>query len=298
MGKKALILSSGTIEGAFQVGALKEIFKSGFEPDIIAGNGIGALHAIFIANELGRFNGKISFDRVASLLENFWLKNITSPKKVIRRRHLFRLAYQILFKKFTSLYDSSPLENIILDELRVEYIVKSPVQVFIGAINTFDGNTRYFGLRDSDLIDAIFASYSIPFIMPYVLIEGEPYIDAAERHIIPTEFILNKYDIDEMVIILCQPTELDVVAFNPGDLMQLIYRTKHITENELLMRDLAIVQDYSTNHKKFKYSLVKPDKELFVSMTDFSIHDIERMIDMGRQAAHKTATLTNNTTTH
>ncbi len=298
MGKKALILSSGTIEGAFQAGALKEVLASGFEPDIIAGNGIGALHAIFIANELGRFEGKIGFDRVATLLEKFWLKNITSPRKVIRRRPLLQLAYQILFKKFTSLYDSSPLENIILEELRVEYIVKSPVQVFIGAINTYDGKTRYFGLRDSDLIDAIFASYSIPFIMPYVLIEGEPYIDAAERHIIPSEFVLDRYDIDEMVIILCQPTELDEVAFNPGDLMQLIYRTKHITENELLMRDLAIIQDYSSEHRKFKYSLIKPDKELFVSMTDFSREDIKRMINLGRQAASKTALLTDEIITH
>ncbi len=287
MGKKALILSSGTIEGAFQAGAIKELFTQGFKPDLIAGNGIGALHSIFIANELGRLKNTPDFNQIANLLENFWRKKIKSPRNIIKRRSLLKLALQVINKKFTSLYDSSALENIILGMLRVEHIVRANIDVIIGAIDTYDGETKYFTLKDSNLIDAIFASYSIPFIMPYVFIEGHPFIDAAERHIIPSRYVLENYDIDEMVIILCQPTELDKLVFNPGHLTQLIYRTKHITENELLMRDLKIIEEYSTHHHRIKTTIIKPGKELFVSLTDFNQQDINEMIKMGHQAAAK-----------
>jgi|GEM_PF-5766007 len=38
--KKALVLSGGSIKGAFQAGAIKVVLESGFKLDIIIGNKI------------------------------------------------------------------------------------------------------------------------------------------------------------------------------------------------------------------------------------------------------------------
>ncbi len=285
--KKALVLSSGILDGAFQAGAIKRIFEAGFRPDIIAGNGIGALHTIFITSELGRTNNKISLNTIAKNLELFWKIKICSSRDLLKRKSFIRLALDILRKKFVSLYDTSELEEHVLSIIDVENIHKSAIEAVIGAINVFSGETEYFNLRSPYLIEAIFASYSLPFMMPYVFIENIPYIDAAERHIIPVRYLLENYDISEMIIVLSHPTKLSYKEFNPGNLNQLIYRTKYITDNELLHRDLRFLQEKSKK-LKFSYQIIEPEKEANIDITKFSKKQIEEIIDEGYCKASET----------
>ncbi len=282
--KKALVLSSGILDGAFQAGAIKRIFETGFRPDIIAGNGIGALHTIFIASELGRTNNKISLNTIAKNLELFWRIKISSSRDLLKRKSLLKLASQILRKKFVSLYDTSELEEHVLSIIDVGNIHKSSIEAVIGAINVFSGETEYFNLRSPYLIEAIFASYSLPFMMPYVFIENIPYIDAAERHIIPVRYLLENYDISEMIIVLAHPTKLSYKKFNPGNLNQLIYRTKYITDNELLHRDLRFLKEKSKKIK-LSYQIIEPDKEANIDITRFTKKQIEEVIDAGYRKA-------------
>jgi predicted acylesterase/phospholipase RssA len=42
--KKALVLSGGSVKGAFQAGALKAVFETGYAPEIITGISVGSLN--------------------------------------------------------------------------------------------------------------------------------------------------------------------------------------------------------------------------------------------------------------
>ena len=66
MKKRALVLSGGSIKGAFQAGAIQQVLNEGFQPDIIHGISVGSLNGSFLVNETGKYNN--GFDWKLSLI--------------------------------------------------------------------------------------------------------------------------------------------------------------------------------------------------------------------------------------
>lgn len=51
---RALVLSGGSIKGAFQAGAIAGLLDAGFRPDIVTGISVGALNGGFLVSRSTR----------------------------------------------------------------------------------------------------------------------------------------------------------------------------------------------------------------------------------------------------
>ncbi len=292
MGKKVLVLSGGSIKGAFQAGAIEIVLSQGFEPDKILGISVGALNSTFLVNERGKSNNQTPWPELGKKLTNFWLENNKSPDKLVKKRKFYTIAYEFLFKRFRSLISTKPLQmDIIRPNAVPEYLRKADVELAVGATNLYTGEIRYFTPEEDNIVEAVIASTAIPIVMPYIYIDGEPYVDGGVRDVLPIRPILAAHEeIDEMIIISCHPRVLLEKYFNPGDLITYTERVKNITVNEIINNDLVFLQEYNNKlaekgKNKIKYKIIRPPAELGVNITNFDFKDIKNMIQLGRDVA-------------
>ena len=97
--RTALVLSGGSIKGAFQAGAIREVLESGFVPDGIYGTSVGALNGGFLAERAGRAikqGQEPDWQDIGHELEEFWLNKLQSPSQVAKMRGAFSLIAAIL----------------------------------------------------------------------------------------------------------------------------------------------------------------------------------------------------------
>ncbi len=290
MGKKALILSGGSIKGAFEAGAIKAIFEKGFRPDVVYGISIGALNASYLVNRTGQLNNQFDWVSVAQDLIDFWTEHAQRPRDIIRINSIFKLAYQIVTKHFVSLIDMKPLHQLIRRTLDLEALRRSKIGLEVGAVNLHTGEIEYFSPQYPYFIDAVIASTAIPVLMPYVMINGVPYVDGGLRDVVPMRPLLNNHEVTEIVVVICHPEKLSETNFYPGDLIKYIDRTKNITVNEIVKDDIRLIDklnEVATAEHQIKYTIIRPETEIRLTIDRFSSDDIRRLIDWGYRAAQE-----------
>ncbi len=113
MGKKALVLSGGSIKGAFQAGAIQQVLEEGFEPDIIHGVSVGALNGGFMVNETGKRNNDFVWPDIGNELVNFWKGKVRRPSDLIKRKSKLTLGANIVTNRFKGIVSTSPLQNLV-----------------------------------------------------------------------------------------------------------------------------------------------------------------------------------------
>jgi len=87
MKKVALVLSGGSIKGAFQAGAIKTILDNDYVPSSIHGISIGSLNGAFLANKAGQDgNGQLPWKTYAQDLQDFWFEKITSFSAIGKKK--------------------------------------------------------------------------------------------------------------------------------------------------------------------------------------------------------------------
>jgi hypothetical protein len=80
--RRALVLSGGGAKGAFEVGAIRELYARGYHPDLICGVSVGALNTIKLAE------GKADS---ATELEHLWREHVAVPGRIFRKEHYVTL---------------------------------------------------------------------------------------------------------------------------------------------------------------------------------------------------------------
>jgi NTE family protein len=238
--KKALVLSGGSIKGAFQAGALAELLESGFVPDLIYGTSVGSLNGAFLADRAGRAvrrGEEPDWPELGQELEKFWLSQLHSPSQVATQRGLVPLLVSLLRQTFNGLIDTSPLRSLVEQELDPENLRASPAKFFACAVNLVTGEAIYASEDYSGILDYIMASTAIPIEMPYVSIGKSPYVDGGVREVAPLKPAIED-GAEEIVCILCQPRELQGVSFNPGNLLEYAFRLMEVVTTELINNDI------------------------------------------------------------
>ena len=130
--KKALVLTGGSIKGAFQVGALKAILEKGYKFDFIYGISVGSLNSTFITNEAGKQNvplESLDWQAIGTNLMNFWLDNIKKPENVAKKRSTIALVWSIITNNFKGLVDTTPIQTLVKDTIKMQYLQRSPVKL-------------------------------------------------------------------------------------------------------------------------------------------------------------------------
>ena len=303
MKKRALILSGGSIRGAFQAGAIKGIIDQGFEPDIIHGISAGALNGAFLVNESGKYAKNPNWQKIGKKLEDIWLKEINRPSKLVRKRNPLVLVFATLFKKFKSLLDNRPLLRLIDQYVEAENLAKSTTEFLVGAVDYLQGDIEYPNQKDPDFLDYVIASSSIPIIIPYRTIKNKPYIDGGVRDVAPLRHVIHR-GVDEIVVIVTQPQSLELESHDIGNIIPYLERVMQLTFNEILLNDLKELEhinqqildlkgknpkhDSSLFNKRYiNCEIIWPEKNYSAKITDFSPKDIEKMFLDGYEAAMK-----------
>lgn len=238
--KRALVLSGGSIKGAFQAGAMAELLESDFVPDVIYGTSVGSLNGGFLAERAGRTIAKgeePDWPQLGRTLENFWLEEIHSPSQVGIQRKLLPLVFSVLCSDFKGLINVAPLRRLVQEQIDPENLRLAPVSFYACAVNLVTGEAVYASEDYAGILDYIIASTAIPIEMPYVEIGKAPYVDGGVREVAPLQRAIDD-GADEVVCITCQPERLEGANFRPGNLPEFAMRLMEVVTNELLNNDL------------------------------------------------------------
>ncbi|WP_338871163.1 patatin-like phospholipase family protein [Spirosoma sp. SC4-14] len=290
---RALVLGGGSLKGAFQAGAVMALFESGFVPDQLYGISVGSLNATFIANESARQfaeNGKIDWEKVGKQLIEFWIRNITKPDDVAVIRSRFRLGYNTIIRRFDGLLDNTPLKNLIQSHVDLETIRKGPLKIKVGAVDIIEGDMRYADEQDPNFLEYVYASSSLPFLMPAIQIGGDhrrAFLDGGLREVAPLRVAIED-GATEITCIACHARKIYNEKFNYRNLLNLMDRVKDITVNQLVNNDIAWAERFAERERlhgrNLTLNIIRPTEPLYLNLMKFTSEDIGRLIVMGYQA--------------
>ena len=181
----ALILQGGGALGAFEAGVAHALEDAGVQPDIVAGVSIGAFNGVIMAANPGH---------AASALADFWRRlSLDLPQGAVplddRLRRLLgswqTLAFgvQAFFRPrwtglpftgaaplaWTSLYDPTPVKELLARYVDFGALKSSPVRLLVSAVNVETARLEIFDSYVDELsADHILASGSLPPGFPFL----------------------------------------------------------------------------------------------------------------------------------
>lgn len=304
--EKVLVLSGGSIKGAFQAGAIAEILTSGsFIPEAVYGTSVGSLNGAFLTDRAGRaiIAGKSpDWVKIGNELQHFWLKEINSFKKIGKKRSKLKLLFSIIFNKFDGFIDTSPLHDLIHKVIKRENLLKSPVDFYACSVDVATGKPIYAIAKDHPkIIDYIIASTAIPMVMPLSMINSNPFVDGGIREVAPLQRAI-KDGAEEIYCILCQPKELKRKRFNHKSALELMDRLMSITTNETVNNDIdhcieineildqmsqPITSGPMIGKRNIKLVVIRPPKPVDLNLTTFTQEQIKKALTYGWNESQK-----------
>jgi len=300
--KTGLVLSGGSIKGAFQAGAIREILDAGVEPAGIYGISVGSLNGGFLTDRAGRAEkqgAKPDWPAIGQELGNFWLEKIDSFGKIGKKRNFFSLAWQVAFSNFAGLIDTGRIHELIKSTLNEDNLRNSPAIFRAGSVNMADGSLFQAQNDTPNLIEYIIASTAIPVMMPVSMVSSQPLVDGGVRDVAAMKPAIED-GAEEIVCVLCQPRNLTGTQINCGNLLQFAERLMEIVVNETVNNDIEWAQYINDNtpadgtpaasgpmagYRRVPLTVIRPGGPLNIDLTDFDRADIQRIYDEGRAAA-------------
>lgn len=303
----ALVLSGGSVKGAFQAGAIKAVLEKGFVPDIIYGVSVGGLNGSWLANYTGQLTreGKpIDWFQAAKALKEFWLNNIRQPSDIAHKKGIFKLGWDVITKNFDGLLDTSPIHELVRKTIEIDNLKASPIDFIPGAVNINSGAIAYPDKSNPRFIDYILASSAIPVMMPRVDIQGQPFLDGGLRDVAPLKPVIAS-GATKIICILCQAKDLTTVHgnFNPGNIGHLTERLMDIIVNETVNNDIERAEKYNSflpadgsaatsgllkGKKRLEIAIIRPEKTVQIDLSKFTSQEIKNLLDWGERIGSET----------
>jgi NTE family protein len=278
---KALVITGGSIKGAYEAGVIKALFDNGFKPDMIHGISAGALNAAFLVSKIHGHG----YPKAASLLLDLWMK-IESYKDIVKKRYV-RGIIGAIFNRFTAFADNRPLKDLVYENINREDISNSVVDLSVGAVDILSGNIKYVGNLNPSILEYTIASAAIPGIMPASKINESYYYDGGLRDSAPISSAI-KAGATEIVIVSCKPIRPEYEEININNALEVTDRVIAIVLNEMLRNDISRLFDVNrqvlegrADKKMIKCRLIQPLNRISVSLMKFDSNDIRNMIELG-----------------
>ncbi len=246
------ILQGGGAYGAFEYGAVKALQDAGVRPDIVAGVSIGAFNAAIIASNP---------DHAAEALQAFWNDLATptaaTPDASTRRwwaglqialfgvpsffrprwlQPILRLGQWPI--NWTSLYDTSPMRDLLVKHVDFSRLKSSPIRLIVSAVEIESGELVVFDSYVDELMpEHILASGSLPPAFPWTPIGDKHYWDGGIISNSPLEQVIERCGSagKRVFIIDLFPGRRGQL---PGNLVEVMSRQDEILYSERLRNDV------------------------------------------------------------
>lgn len=292
-GGRALVLGGGSLKGAFQCGAILAILESGYQPEALYGISVGSLNATFLTHEANRQHaesGHIDWPKAGRALLEFWIRSITRPEDVAVIRPRLLMGYNTLMSRFDGFLDNTPLRDLIRSHVDVAVLKQGPIKLKVGAVNVTQGDMVYAAPSDDHFLDYVFASSSLPFLMPAVAIGGDhrkAFLDGGLREVAPLREAISD-GATTLMCVACHSKHIYNEAFNYRNLLNLVERVKDITVNQIVNNDIAWAERFGereTSHgHPFSLTVIRPTEPLYLNLQKFTSEDISKLIVQGYKA--------------
>ncbi len=255
-----LILQGGGALGAFECGVIRAMEEDGIYPSVIGGISVGALNGVIAAanprhafQALDAFWNDLSLDNAPmapSYLDTglaVWRAMAFGVPAFFRPRWLSPpIRGEELPSQWTSLYDASPLKELLEKYVDFSRLGSSPVRLFVGAVDVELGKLKFFDTKVDRLTpEHIIASCSLPPIFRWTTIDGRHYWDGGIISNSPLEHVLLTSGIEnkDVVIVDLFPGRRRL----PRNLAEVVTRRDEIIYGERIRSEAEIrelVHDY------------------------------------------------------
>jgi NTE family protein len=281
---QAICFSGGGSKGAFSTGVVKHLLgnlKKAY--DVYAGVSVGAIAASF----LGMFpTGQEEL--AANQLYNLW--NELSTKNIYKRWFPFG-GFHGLWK--SSMYDSSPLRELISKNISLDRIRASGKIVVVGAISLSSGKYTVFDQTSDHLIEAIIASASFPGLLAPVKIGDELWIDAGPKKMLPTNSMI-EMGVDKIDLVITSPEKRIPKYFGKPSAIDALRFSFDFANDKILSNDIERLEMYNvlaaaglSGKKVIGINVIRPKYNLIDDPMDFSNEKIREMIGIGYEEARR-----------
>lgn len=281
---KALVHSGGAAKGAWACGVIQYLLGDlGINYDIYTGTSVGAINVAFLAMfKAGEEK------QAANLLKDWWLK-LDNSKIYKSWPYWGRIA--AAWRK--SFYDSSPLHELIRENVSLERIRASNKKITVGALNLHTGKYELFDQESDDFITAILASSAFPATLTPVKINNDLFIDGGMKTISPIKAAI-EMGATEIDVITTSPDVRDKRFIEDPNIIDIVRRAFDVATDKILSNDIELAVMYNrlaeaglTDKKPIKLRILKPHYNLLDNVLDFNPKQIAEMIEKGYQDAKR-----------
>jgi NTE family protein len=243
----ALVLQGGGALGAYQAGVYQALHEADIEPNFVSGVSIGAINASIIAGNSRRHrlprlrqfwemitDRKIwaytpdgDIYRKARNAASSWMTMTMGQPGFFKPRQASPWLSAAGAQSATSLYDSEPLRETLLDLVDFSLINDKAIGFAVGAVNVLTGNFIYFDNRREEIgPEHILASGALPPALPMVKIGTDHYWDGGIVSNTPLQHLLDQERLVNMLIF-----QVDLFSAHgvlPRDIHDVLARHKDI----------------------------------------------------------------------
>lgn len=275
---KALVNAGGGAKGAWACGVIQYLLGDlKIDYDIYTGTSVGAINAAFLA----MFKSGQEKD-AAELLKNWWLKLDNS--KIYRPWPVWGRFAAIWRKSF---FDSTPLHELIRQNVSLNRIRNSNKKIKVGALNLHTGKYVLFDQDDDNFIEAVLGSSAFPASLNPVLINNDLYIDGGMKTMSPIKAAIEMGAI-EIDVITTSPDVRDKKFINNPNIIDIIRRSFDVATDKILSNDIELalmhnkLAEAGLNDKKIiKLRILRPQLNLLDNVINFDPEKIKEMMEKG-----------------
>lgn len=162
--KIALVLGGGGLKGFAHIGVFRALKELGIEPTVVAGTSIGALIGAGYARGMS-------------------VEEMSDRARALKRRDLFRINRMgmILERQHSpAIYLEEPLRQVVESVVTVKRFDQLKKSLLVNTVDIERGTQVVWGLpglRDVNLVDAVYASCALPGFYPPGRIDGRLCVD-------------------------------------------------------------------------------------------------------------------------
>lgn len=279
---RALVMLGGGSRGAYQVGVVSHLIgEKLIDYRILCGVSVGALNAGMLAM-FGRDKHR---DAVASLM-HVWRE--IKPESIRKK-----WGYLGLLHAFwrPSLYDSSPLIDLVRDRMSAQAIRSSGNRLSVLAVSLTTGEHRMFDEMHPSIVDAILASSSFPAMFKPIEIDGQLWTDGGLRNesILKHAIAAGATDID---VVITAPKTQAIPFKDKPNVIDVATRAIDVLGDSIAEYDVRMTLMVNTlvaqgieNKRYVNVRVFRPSERLPARSLDFDPKAIRTMIEMGRDDA-------------
>jgi NTE family protein len=269
----ALVLSGGGAKGAYGAGVAAELVEHGLTIRLVAGSSAGALNATMIAD------GRV--DRLEALWRGLTRDRVYSLRPGVFFAGLLPGWLTLLtLDRAGSLFDPTPLRELIDASLDLDRVRASPVQLLVVTTDLARREERIFDNRTVTR-EALLAAAAVPGAFPAVEVEGTLLVDGGLTGRAPVlEALSAAAGVERVVVVMSYAPE---EHGRPPTTMRLaVEEAFEMGMIHQIRRDVELAR---LKFPDVEVDLLTPSAPLLLRPLDFEPAAIARALERGRSDA-------------